>query len=34
MANSVTKCMLTFFINRVDDIETRSILQHTLESTY
>ena len=34
MASSVTKCLLIFFVNRVDDIETRSILQHTLDLSY
>ncbi|MCB2292704.1 DUF3231 family protein [Clostridium algoriphilum] len=34
MASSATKCLLTFFVNRVDDIETCSILQHVLDLTY
>ena len=34
MASSVTKCLLTFFINRVYDIETHYILQHTLDLSH
>lgn len=31
MANSTTTCMLKYFVNQVDDNETRSILQRTLD---
>ena len=31
MANSSTICLLKFFVNRVEDSETSSILQHTLD---
>jgi len=34
MASSITKCLFISFVNRVDDVETRSILQYTLDLSY
>ena len=31
MADSMAVCVLAFFVNRVEDEETRSILQETLD---